>query len=229
METQMRQYIKTSQAAILEKKENIFFNSIVVYIKDSLPEDVSITSVLRKIEKTIPKHFVSNIESIYVGDFEFLKERDLNASYEDGAIYISNEQDDEEDLTDDIIHEIAHAVEDQFGLEIYSDGELEREFLFKRKRLYDELDITGYDPEKSYFYDSEYNEEFDDFLYKQVGYDKLIFITMGLFPSNYSVTSLKEYFAIGFEKYYLGESQDILKISPVLHKKIHLVSHLGEE
>ena len=223
---QMRQYIKTSQATILERKENIFFNSIVVYIKDPLPEEVSLTNVLNRIEKSLPKHLVSNVEAIYVGDFELFKEKEINAAYEDGAIYISNTQDNEDDLIDDVIHEIAHAVEDQFGMEVYADGDLEREFLYKRQKLLEILDAHGYELEKSYFFDTEYNEEFDDYLYKQVGYDKLIFFTMDLFPSNYSATSLREYFAVGFEKFFLGESREIHKISPVLYKKIHLVSHL---
>ena len=33
----------------------------------------------------------------------------------DGAIYVTNEQDDDEDFIDDMIHEIAHLVENTYG------------------------------------------------------------------------------------------------------------------
>ena len=40
----------------------------------------------------------------------------------------------------------------------------------------------------------------DDFLYKDVGYALLNNLVMGLFPSAYAATSLREYFARGFEE-----------------------------
>ena len=59
----------------------------------------------------------------------------MNAKYSDGAIYVTNEQDDEEDLIDDIIHEFAHAVEDRYNDYLYGDGSIEERFLFKRNKL----------------------------------------------------------------------------------------------
>ena len=54
--------------------------------------------------------------------------------YKDGAIYLSPEQDNEEDLLDDILHELAHAVEKKNEDLIYRDGRLEREFVMKIRR-----------------------------------------------------------------------------------------------
>lgn len=46
---------------------------------------------------------------------------------------MTNEQDEEMDMIDDIIHELAHAVEINNDEIIYGSGSLQREFLAKRK------------------------------------------------------------------------------------------------
>ena len=62
-----------------------------------------------------------------------MKERDINAYFENDAIYVTNKQDDEMDMIEDIIHEISHAIE-QYNQEfIYGTGALQREFIAKRK------------------------------------------------------------------------------------------------
>jgi Mlc titration factor MtfA (ptsG expression regulator) len=43
---------------------------------------------------------------------------------------------------------------------------------------------------------------------------------MGLFVSPYGATSIQEYFANGFEKYFLDSPQKVRDISPVLYSKI---------
>jgi len=43
---------------------------------------------------------------------------------------------------------------------------------------------------------------------------------MGLFVSPYAATSLREYFAIGFEEYHLKDRVYLKKISPKLYFKI---------
>jgi hypothetical protein len=63
-------------------------------------------------------------------------------------------------------------------------------------------------------------KEFDAFLYKQVGYDKLSLLTAGLFLSPYSVTTIREYFASGFIDYLLDDGIYLEDISPILYRKI---------
>ena len=66
----------------------------------------------------------------------------------------------------------------------------------------------------------EYNLEFDDYLYGTVGYPILQTLSIGLFPDAYGITSIREYFASGFEMYFLGDRDYLKKISPILYKKI---------
>ena len=222
-------YIKKSSDDLANRKETLLFNDVVVFIKDPLPENVSLKSVLSRIETVLPKHLITNLEAIYVGEFEHLKKREVNAAFQDGALYISNVQDDEDDLLDDVIHEIAHSVEEQYGLQIYGDGVIEREFIAKRKQLYNLLRSYDYDVQKSEFLNVDFSEDFDNLLYKDIGYDKLEHFTMGLFPSNYSVTSLREYFAVGFERYFLNSRTELAKVSPELFNTVEQLVLTGEK
>ena len=222
----MNEYIKESAAkAIKENREKLLFNKVVVYVQNALPEDFDLNYVLEYIESRIPVHLAHLVDAIYVGDFSFLKERDINALYQDGAIYTTNDQSDEEDMIDDIVHEMAHSVEQLAGTEIYADGDVTEEFLGKRKRLYHILNTEGYKVPESMILETEYNKEFDEILYKTIGYDKLTFLTMGLFSSPYGATSLREYFANGFEGYFIGDREGLKKISPRLYNKLEYLTN----
>ena len=106
------------------------------------------------------------------------------------------------------------------GAEIYGDGEVEREFLTKRKKMFDILTAEGYNIPARYFLDTEFDEDFDAFLYQVVGYPMLTTLTMGIFISPYAMTSLREYWARGFENYYIKDRPYLEKISPALYDKI---------
>jgi len=203
------------------------FGEIEISILQPLEKEINLQDVLKKIEFTLPKFYIYGLDTIYIGDFDFFKKNDTNARYHDGSIHISNEQDDEEDMVDDIIHEIAHHVENTYMFEIYSDGAIEKEFL--NKRIYTEsiLRNQDYDTAPLEFLNLEYSEQMDNFLYKQIGYEKLEIFLSGLFIRPYSITSLNEYFATGFEEYYLGDRRDLKKISPKLYNKFNEIDIMG--
>jgi len=210
-------YIKESLKTSLEK---LLFNKIAVFIKDPLPEDVDIDYVISSVEKKVPEHLVYGIDLVYVGQFEEFEERQTNAAYKDGALYITNEQSDEDDMIDDIVHEMAHACEESYYSLIYSDGSIQNEFAGKRKRLFEILKAEEYKVDIEDFLNIDYSKEFDEFLYRDVGYEKLTFFTMGLFVSPYGATSCREYFANGFEHYFLTDPHYVKVVSPAVHDKI---------
>jgi len=214
------EYIKKSHSRSLKENREKYLHDKLVYVKDPLPKDVDIDYVLKYIEKRLPAHLMHLIDAVYVGAFPFLKEKDINAIYMDNAIYVANDQSNEEDMIDDIIHETAHSVEEFAGEELYFDGEVEREFLGKRKRLCSLLAAEGFKIPSESCLELEYNEDFDQFLYQNVGYEALTNISMGLFYSPYAATSLREYFANGFEHYFLGDKKYLKNISPLLYNKI---------
>lgn len=216
-------YLKESYDRSREQRREYDMGEYIqIFIKDKIESDFDIESAIYKIYSHIPAHFFSEVDTIYVGMFDEFKEKETNAAYKDGAIYVSNIQDDMQDFIDDIIHEIAHSLEEPYGYEIYGDKELEREFLQKREKLYNILESEGLNPDKDLFMNPSYTIELDSYLYEEVGYDRLNFIaaSYALFSSAYSATSLREYFANGFEYYFLDDRLYLREISPILCKKI---------
>ncbi len=208
----------------LQSKNTDFYTAtgIHVYFKDPPTSDVDVEGVVAKVESQLPMHLLEEIEMIIVGWFDEFEERNINAFYDSGTVYVSNLQDDDNDLYDDLIHEIAHSVESPHGYYLYGDEKVKKEFLAKRSRLHDILWNMGYKAPKSFFREVEFNQEFDDFLYKKIGYDKLSQILQGLFISAYAATSLREYFATAFTEYYMDSNHNFLKsVSPAVYDKIN--------
>jgi len=200
-----------------------------IYVQDPLPPDIDLNAVLQTIEQSLPQKFIetTGVEMILIGQFDDLSQRQIQSVWkkDQGAIYVTNEQDSNEDMIDDLIHEFAHAVEDQYGFEIYSDDHIEQEFLQKRRHLHDVLKAHGYDVNLQNFLKTSYNVEFDNLLYKEIGYEKLSFLTMGLLLSPYAATSIREYFASGFEEYFLptGDRASVKMMSPSVYQKIEIL------
>ena len=220
----IQESIKRSQ----RMKDQFVVNNVSVYIKDMLPEGVSPEFVFDYVSSRIPFVLTKNIDVIYVGQFPEMKERDINAYFDNDAIYVTNEQDDEMDMIEDIIHEISHAVEHYNRDFIYGDGKLQREFIAKRKRL-SALLSQKYEVPADFNINFEYDRDIDDFLYRVVGYDALNQICVNIFSSAYAATSVSEYWAKGFEELFIGEKSDLKNLSPVLYNRlVNLIKELKE-
>ena len=202
----LRTYLENKQRLLLSEKIDFYTpGGIHVYFKDQIKNpDVDVENVISTVESKLPHHLLSEIEMIIVGWFEEFEERHINAFYKDAMLHISNEQDNNDDMIDDIIHEIKN------------------EFLAKRQRLHDELWSLGYKAPSSFFKELEYNKEFDNFLLNDVGYDKLNVICNGLFINAYAPTSLREYFATAFTDFYMvpDDHGSLKNVSPEVYKKI---------
>ena len=194
-----------------------------VVISHKFTTPISLDSVFLEYKRRVPEYSYSGLESIYIGDFKFLKDRQINAMYDNGVFFISNDQDDEDDLLDDLIHETAHLIEDNHSAEIYSDLQIENEFLNKRKQLFRELSTGDYIDHsmENYFKDPQYNRQFDSYLYNIITYPILAMASVNTFYSPYAITSLREYFANGFEAiYHRKDTKRLKKISPILYNRI---------
>ena len=203
-------------------RDHFSLNGVSVIVKDALPEEVNLEFVLNYIAARVPFYLTQNIEIIYVGKFPEMEEREINAFYENDAIYVTNEQEEEMDMIEDIIHEISHAVEQNNQEFIYESGQLQREFLGKRRALSNLLS-RKYKVPADFDIDVEYDRAIDDFLFRDVGYDALNQICVGIFPSAYACTSISEYWAKGFEELFIGETSDLKQMCPVLYKTLALL------
>lgn len=207
--------------------EKYVLNNIPLIVKDPFVIDINVETVFDRVSKLVPTKFFSFIDAIYVGDFDIMREREINAMYKDGTIYVSNYQSDEEDMVDDIIHEIAHAVEDNYMMQIYGDNQIEVEFLSKRSTLKKRLELEGFDLQGLNFLNPELDRQFDEFLHKEAGYAILTSLTNDLFYSPYGATSLREYFANGFECYFHKRDHRFLqKVSPAIYFKLENLMEL---
>tara|TARA_R100000426_G_scaffold29615_1_gene24562 strand:+ start:703 stop:1398 length:696 start_codon:yes stop_codon:yes gene_type:complete len=220
-------YVKTRNKQSKIKK----IGSLQVFFKDDFTNDIDYVFVLRRVNQLLPDHMMGLVDALYVGDFDYFKQRDINAMYLDGAIYVSNEQDNEADLLDDIVHEFAHACESGYGEMLYGDNKIKEDFLSKRQTLKRFLrhenrwsDIEDYD-----FTEIEYDQDLDMFLKDGVGYERLNNLINGLFLNPYSTVSLREYFARGFEEYYLGDRLYLKKICPYIYNKLYLLDNLEND
>ena len=226
----LKDYIENCQKRVNEQVTNFYTSTgIHVYFKDHLYNDaIDVEKMISKLESLIPTQLLSEVEMIIIGHFDEFEERDINAFYKDGAIHVSNIQSDEDDLLDDLIHETAHAAEVAYGYEIYADSKIKDEFLIEREHLYNLLWNSGFKAPKKLFLQTEYDYDFDQFLYKDVGYDKLSNVVNGLFVSPYSATSLREYFATGFTDFYLHPNDHgyLKKVSPALYNKLQKINNI---
>jgi hypothetical protein len=211
----MRSYLKQ------KVRKHFVVKNIEVFVKDLPSENINTYSAIEKALNLVPRHLLKRIKSINVGIFKELEDREVQAVYKDASIFITSKQDSEDDMVDDLVHEVAHSVEELFNERIYSDGLIRSEFIQKRKKLWSLLKDKGFSLDLDTCLGVKYNKEFDEFLYKQVGYPMLSIITSNLFYSPYGATSLREYFANGFEAFFMKEDVSRLKrVSPRLYEKI---------
>ena len=208
----LKNYLQKRQKQLMEQQSDFYTSTgLHVFFKDPV-ENVDVERVISKVESSIPIHLLSEIEMIIFGWFDEFEERSINAFYDGGTLYISNIQDDAMDMYDDLIHEISHSLEEPHGYFLYGDKKIEQEFLRKRKYIHDILWNMGYKIPLSVFMDSEYNKEFDLFLYEKIGYDKLATVVTG------------------FTEFYLHPEEHgfLKKVSPQLYKKLVLLQNPEE-
>jgi len=219
----MIDYIKESNKRAQNRNEYMLFN-VPVYVINKFPNNIKINNILNTVKDTISKNYLNGLDAIYIGDFKDLNRRDIQSMLKDGAIWISSNNVKnvitEPLVVENIIHEISHLLEERYQSEIYGDGKLEREYNSKKNRLFNMLKSDGYTLSYDLFFSDDMLKEFDDFLYRTVGYDKISLLTSGLFLSPYSITTIREYFASGMLNYLLEEGEYLNEISPVLYKKI---------
>ena len=222
----LQHYIFQRQRQLAESKMDFYTPmGIHVYFKDPIEnKEVDAERVIARVEGRLPEHLLNEVEMVIFGYFDEFIDRQLNAFYEGGTLYITPDQSSEDDLFDDIIHEISHSLESPHGALIYHDKKIEQEFLNKRMHLHKILWELGYKLPENVFLEPEYNKEFDMFLLDKVGYDKLSIVTQGVFINPYAATSLREYFATGFTEYFLDSNHSHLKqVSPQLYRKLLLL------
>ena len=217
-------YIKSSK-----QKKPFSVNGALVQVDYENSNKLNYKSVINRIYEMIPSHLTRGIQKYVIGPNENLSDRHLQGMYKNNTIYISGDQPSEEEVLDDIVHEVSHHVEESHHNLVYSDNTIKKEFIRKRLELKNALILRKIDTKNFNFSNEEYDFNFDKFLYQEVGYNILGVVGANIFHSPYAATSLREYFASGFEAFYMKEDvQQLKKISPNLFKKIILLNDVDK-
>jgi len=223
----MKDYIKSSSSHALKNRNefSLLKGLIPVVIINKLRSDIDLNNIIKSLEKNVPSQILNLIDGIYIGDFKELEERNIEAMFKDGVIYLSSFKNidyvSEELIARNICHELAHALEEKLGYEIYGDELIQNEFNAKKDKLISLLNHEGFYFSRNIFFDPDLVDELDDLLYNEIGYDRLSLIIPNLFISPYSVTSIREYFANGVEEYLFGDPDLLKSVNPVLYAKIN--------
>ena len=177
--------------------------------------------LVAELRRIIGSRSIQHLKAIKVGDFSFLNDQNYKSYYKDGIIYLSSGVGFIEELIDNFFHELAHSYEKVFYDKIYGDGFLKKEFLNKRSKLRDVITMYegGMAPPVD-FTEINYSRQLDDYLVNTIGYDKLWQYCSGIFSNPYAATSLREYFASGFEKVARGDAVFLDRLCPVLYNKV---------
>lgn len=194
-----------------------YIYNVPLFVVDNVEADIDLPLLCAEVEEILPPTVFNDVDVVYIGNFKELDGR--NAVFAHGAIYMSCNEPTNFDMIENIVHEVAHSLESQYGWDIYA-NDMRQEFLAKRQKLYHLLTAEGFHINPSLYGLTEYSKAFDNFLANEVGYPTLLTLTIGLFVSPYGATSLQEYFANGFEKYFLDSPRAVQQVSPVLYKKI---------
>ena len=229
----MREYIKESHSKIQDRREYLLYH-IPVLVVNKFPKHIDINQIINLVKEKVSSKVFNGLDAIYIGDFKELNKRDIQAMFKDGAIWLSsnniNSYITEETVATNILHEVAHLLEDKYHNFIYSDNKVEKEYDSKKLKLMNIIKSEGYSVFEELFFSEEYLNELDKLLYKEIGYDKLALLSLGLFVTPYSVTTLREYFADGFQMFFSEERDYLRDISPILYNKIkNLISEVENE
>ena len=192
---------ESAKRTLKERKEYFVADTCNIYLLDKLPEHLSIQNIIHALRQRVPEQLFYGLDAIYIGNYKELEQREVDSVYYAGAIYVKPKQKSDSDLISDIIHEIAHSVEENHS-HYFMSTSLQTEFLSKRKQLYKILSDKGINCSLKMFMNPNYSEDFDQFLYEDVGYQTVETAAPNLFISPYAATSLREYFANGFEHYF---------------------------
>ena len=109
-----------------------YIYNIPLFLVNEVGASVDIPEFCAEVEEHLPRELLQNVEVVYIGDFKKLVQR--NATYSNGAIYMTNLEPTNFDMLENFIHETAHSLEPQYGMMIYED-DLINEFKGKRERL----------------------------------------------------------------------------------------------
>ncbi len=197
----------------------IQYNNIMFYYLAELDIE-EFKSLIRQL----PLYLFSNLEKIYIYPSSQLNKSNFVGYSINKSIFIDCDGlKSNKDIIKVLIHECFHTIENKIKIQFNQQYQnTKNEYLQKKKKVLDSIsNINSFvNPELNYYNTTEYDKQFDFYLYKQVGYDNLYFKLFDIFPNAYSMTSLSEYIAVCFEIYFFENKEWLSKYCNEVYKLI---------
>lgn len=172
-------------------------DNIVVYQTSKLPTGMRMSRIMKVIEKKVPKHFLSEVESLIIADISNItsEERML----EGNTIFISNEHYCEDLLIENFVISVGESLFNKYDHMIY-DRKIKDEFIEKRRDLYYDLVEIYRDIAFSDFLNLDSPKDFSR-ITRRMNFDDVIYSTQKYFVNYDSCLSLKNYFSHLFNSF----------------------------
>jgi hypothetical protein len=89
------------------------FERINISLLSSFSESINLQNIISHIEVDIPEHLFSEIDVIYVGNFDFLTNEFKTSKFMENAIYLSDTIPNNEDVLYNIIKSLSDSLEEK--------------------------------------------------------------------------------------------------------------------
>tara|TARA_B100000073_G_C23583806_1_gene513384 strand:+ start:80 stop:535 length:456 start_codon:yes stop_codon:yes gene_type:complete len=130
------------------------FNDIDINILSSIPKTVNITNIVQLINLEIPKHLFSEIDVVYIGNFDFLTKEFEIYKFMENAIYLSDTISSNEDILLYLIQALSESIQEKNSYLIYENMEIINEINVEESfadilvdyLLYDKLEVKAQKP-----------------------------------------------------------------------------------
>tara|TARA_B100000900_G_C20442543_1_gene659643 strand:- start:27 stop:482 length:456 start_codon:yes stop_codon:yes gene_type:complete len=100
------------------------FNQIDISLLSSFPDSVNIKNVVTFIEHEVPDYLFSEIDVIYVGNFDFLTKEFKTSKFMENAIYLSDTITTDEDVLYNVAKSLSDSLEEKHTHLIFEDFEV---------------------------------------------------------------------------------------------------------
>ena len=100
------------------------FNQIDISLLSSFPDSVNIKNVVTFIEHEVPDYLFSEIDVIYVGNFDFLTKEFKTSKFMENAIYLSDTITTDEDVLYNVAKSLSDSLEEKHTHFIFEDFEV---------------------------------------------------------------------------------------------------------
>lgn len=156
----------------------------------------NIDIITEYVESKVPDKKIKEVRCISISNIEEFNKLNVDSYYKNKVIYLSPNIQNIQTFSSNLIYELVKIIINYYNYYIMNDGLVEKEFIYKRLKLYyNLLNLLPKDqvPNIDLFVNSEYNKDLYSFFYRNLKSETLNEACKNLFLHINSVLSLNLY------------------------------------